>query len=228
MGATASLMCLAIARPVCADVSAPIDVRNLSPPVANYGLPLWGGLESERRSEFGITAEIANHYVLAGNRQEELLLDGETWRVGVNYRRRLSQAWSVSVHIPWYRHSGGVLDDIVDAWHGFFNLPDGNRNLRREDQLRYLYIDSGARRYTFEHDSQGLGDVQLGVSRKLRVKGGYTLNAALKVPTGERDALTGSGAADLSLSILKRGAWGIGGAPAGVYWGAGVLRPGAT
>ena len=50
----------------------------------------------------------------------------------------------------------------------------------------------------------------------------------MKVPTGERDALTGSGAADLSLSILKRGAWAIGGAPAGVYWGAGVLRPGAT
>ena len=57
MGATASLMCLVIARPVCADVSAPINIRNLSPPVANYGLPLWGGLESERRSEFGITAK---------------------------------------------------------------------------------------------------------------------------------------------------------------------------
>ena len=219
---------LAIVGPVYADVSSPLNIRNLSPPVASYGLPLWGVRATERRAEFSVTTEIANHFVLAGQRREELLLDGETWRVGVNYSRRLGKAWSVSVHVPWYRHSGGFLDDIVDGWHGLFDLPDGNRNLRGEDQLRYLYTDGGARRYVFEHGSSGLGDMQIGVSRNFGAERGFALNAALKVPSGKRDALTGTGAADLSLSVLKRGGWAIAGAPAGVYWGAGVLRPGAT
>ena len=211
-----------------AEATSPFDMPNLSPPVAVFGLPGWDGRSSGGRSEFGIATAVGNHYVLSGNGREELLMDGETWRLNLLYRHRFGGAWTVSVGVPWYRHSGGFLDDAVDAWHGFANLPDGNRNLRGEDELRYQYKAGGQRRYLFEHASYGLGDVRVGLSRTLGAEGAFTLKASLKVPTGDRGALTGSGATDVAVSLLRRHPRTIGGAPAGIYWGAGALRPGET
>ncbi len=208
--------------------TSPLDIPNLSPPVAVFGLPAWDGRIDGGRSEFGIATAVGNHYVLAGNGHEELLLDGESWRLNLFYRHRFREAWTVSVGVPWYRHSGGFLDDAADAWHGFANLPDGNRNLRGEDELKYLYRVGGQRRYLFEEASHGIGDARIGLSRTFGAEGGFTLKAALKVPTGDRSALTGSGAADLAFSLLRRHPRMIGGAPGGIYWGAGAVRVGES
>ncbi len=209
-----------------AEETTPFDIPNLSPPVAVFGLPAWDGRGSGARSEFGIATAVGNHYVLSGNGHEELLIDGETWRLNLLYRHRFGGGWTVSAGVPWYRHSGGFLDDAVDAWHGFVNLPDGNRNLRGEDELRYLYKAGGRRRYLFEHTGHGVGDVRVGLSRTFGEDGVFMLKAAIKFPTGDRGALTGSGATDVAVSLLRRHSRAIGGAPAGIYWGAGVLWPG--
>ena len=211
-----------------AEELSPFDMPNLSPPVAVFGLPAWDGRPGGGRSELGIVTGVANHYVLSGNGHEELLMDGETWRLNLFYRRRFGEAWTVSVDVPWYRHSGGFLDDAVDAWHGFANLPDGNRNLRGEDELQYLYKVGGQHRYLFEQARHGIGDTRIGLSRTLGVEGRLTLKAAVKLPTGDRGALTGSGATDLSFSLLRRHPRTVGGAPAGIFWGAGAVRAGAT
>ena len=223
-----SLGCSIHDEAAIAEETSPLAIPNLSPQVAVFGLPAWGGRESGGRSDIDITTAIGNHYVLAGNGHEELVIDGEIWRLNLHYRHRIGDDWTVSIDVPWYRHSGGFLDDAVDAWHGLTNLPDGNRNLRGEDELLYLYKVGNQRRYVFERVSQGIGDVQIGLSRTVGAEGGFTFKAALKVPTGDRDALTGSGAADLALSMLRRHPRSIAGSPAGIYWGAGVLRPGQT
>ena len=210
-----------------AEEVSPFDMPNLSPPVAVFGLPAWDGNISGRR-ELGIATAVANHYVLAGNGHEELFIDGETWRLNLHYRHRFGEAWAVSVDVPWYRHSGGFLDDAIDAWHGFANLPDGNRNLRGEDELQYLYKVGGQHRYLFEQARHGFGDVRIGLSRMLGAEGRFTLKAAAKLPTGNRGALTGSGATDLSLSLLRHHPRTFAGAPAGIFWGAGAVRVGAS
>lgn len=207
--------------------TSPFDIPNLTPQVAVFGLPAWEG-RSGAGSEFGITTAVANHYVFAANGHEELLIDGESWRLNLFYRHRFREAWTVSVGVPWYRHWGGFLDDPVDAWHGFTNLPDGNRNLRGEDELKYLYRVGGQRRYLFEEASHGIGDVQIGLARSFGAEGDFTVKVTLKVPTGDRSALTGSGATDLALSVLRRHPRTIGGNPAGIYWGAGAVRVGDT
>ena len=70
--------------------------------------------------------------------------------------------------------------------------------------------------------------MRVGLSRTLGVEGRFTLKAAAKLPTGDRGALTGSGATDLSLSLLRRHPRTVGGVPAGIYWGAGAVRIGAS
>ena len=210
------------------EVTAPFSIRNLSPPAAIFGLSTWEGRGSGQSNEFSTVAGIASHYVLDGNGAEELLLDGETWRFNVRYRRHLGDKWSASVAVPLYRHSGGFLDDAVDAWHGFFNLPDGKRNLRGEDELRYVYVAAKEQEYLLDATSSGYGDVQISVSRHFGTDRSFTLKTSLKLPTGDANILTGSGGTDLSVSLLKERRRELSGAPAGVYWGVGVLSLGES
>ena len=208
---------------VYAQETVPLRTRNLSPLVSIFGLPAWEAGLGDERSEFAVVGEIGNHYRIAARGEEQLVFDGETWRTSFFYRRRIHERWSVGVEIPLYRHSGGFVDDLVDSWHSLLNLPDGNRNLRPEDQLRYLYNDRGATAYFLEQPSSGVGDMQISVARELGSEGDLLLRAVLKLPTGDADILTGSGAADLSVSLLKQSARMFVGDPAGIYWGAGLL-----
>lgn len=206
--------------------TVPLRTRNLSPLVSIFGLPAWEIGLGDERSEFAVVGEIGNHYRLASKGEEELVFDGETWRTSFFYRHRVLERWSVGFEIPLYRHSGGFVDDLVDAWHSFFRLPDGNRNLRPEDQLRYLYNDRGETTYFLDQPSSGIGDVQISVARELDGADGLLLRAVLKLPTGDAADLTGSGGTDLSVSVLKRSPRTFVGDSAGIYWGAGLLMIG--
>jgi len=202
----------------------PFRTRNLSPLIAVFGLPAWESGLGERHREFSVVSEIGNHYLLGGQEKEELVLDGETWRTSLFYRSRLGDQWIVGVELPFYQHSGGFMDDVVDSWHSFFRLPDGNRNLRMEDQLRFLYRNNGVTGYFLDKKSSGIGDIQFSFSRQLRGENGLILKGTLKLPSGDADLLTGSGGTDFSLSVFQQNQDMFVGVPAGVYWGAGLLR----
>ena len=116
----------------------------------------------------------------------------------------------------------------MDAWHGFFNLPDGNCNLRGDDELRHMYVVGGERRYLLDITDSRFGDVQVGVARFFGAARDYTLKVGLKLPSGDSKVLTGSGASDLSVSLLKRSERVLAGAPGGVYRGTGALRLGES
>ena len=225
-GLRAILLGLAVACPVVAQETVPLRTRNLSPMVAVFGLPTWEtGLEAGS-SEFAIVAEMANHYRLSARGEEQLLLDGETWRAGLLYKRSFAERWTFGVEVSLLRQSGGVLDDVIDGWHSWFNLPDGNRNRLPEGQLNYLYSDRGQNAFTLNDSSSGLGDTQISFAKMVGGDSGVLLRAIVKLPTGDADTLAGSGATDLSLTMLRR-------SPAsgrydqfGYYWGLGVMKLG--
>ncbi|MCY3729789.1 MAG: DUF3187 family protein [Rhodospirillaceae bacterium] len=209
-----------------AQETVPLRTRNLSPPIAIFGLPAWEVGLGDRRGEFAVATEIANHNQLAHKGEEELVFDGETWRTTFSYRRRVGRRWSIGVELPLYRHSGGFIDDFIDAWHSFFGMPDGNRNLRAEDQLRYLYSDRGSTPFLLTEPRSGVGDMQISVGRALGGPGGWLVRAVVKRPTGDAGRLTGSGGADVSISAFKQHPGRFAGDPAGIYWGAGLLLMG--
>ena len=206
-----------------AQQTTPFRTRNLSPLVSVFGLPAWESGLVAGEKEFSIVSEVANHYRLGGKGTEELVLDGETWRTSLFYRSSLGDKWVVGLELPFYQNSGGFLDDVVDAWHSFFRLPDGNRNLRMEDQLRYLYKDNGVTRYFLDNRSRGIGDVQVSFSRHLFGEGGLVFKGTLKLPSGDPDILTGSGGTDLSFSVFQKNSAVLVGIPTGLYWGAGFM-----
>jgi len=210
---------------VWADEGQPFRTRNLSPLVSIFGIPAWSNAPSEG-TRVGFSTELANHYRFSQRGSETLILDGETWRGAIVIEHAFGERGFAAVELPYYRQSGGVLDDLIDSWHAAFNLPDGGRNRRPEDQITYVFAAGPAPFYGLGRRGGAIGDTILSAGRRFgsdeRGRSGQ-LRASLKVPTGDEFWLAGSGSADFALTWLatRRGeAWGR---PGAYYWGVGGL-----
>lgn len=218
----------AIAMPARADILIePMRARNLSPSIVIFGVPSWdGGLDAGTRSRFTITGDMASHFRFVEEGPERLILDGETWRANLVYERQATDRWTFAVELPLVRQSGGVLDNVIDAWHSAFHLPDGNRNSRPEDELQFYYDNGPGPGYFLSQAANGFGDMQLSVARALGSGGDWRLKFTLKLPTGDADILAGSGSTDFAVSLSHGGATTWRSRPAGWFWGVGLLAPG--
>jgi hypothetical protein len=206
---------------VQAQTSDPFRSRNLNPPVAIFGLPTWQRIPDARR--LAVTTELANHYRLSARSGDTLILDGETLKMTLAYEHPLGELWSAGIEIPWFRQSGGVLDDLIDGWHSAFGLPDGGRNNRPDDELQFQLARPGTATFNLNRSAEDIGDITLSMARSLGAEDRYVLRASIKLATGEESILAGSGARDWSLTLLKSRDGRLGRREAGYFWGAGVL-----
>ncbi len=203
--------------------AVPFRTRNLSPLVAIFGIPAWHVPKAPL--EMSVTTELANHYRLAGRGPDRLILDGETLRTSLFVSRRLNENFSVSVELPYYRLSGGVLDDVIDGWHSTFRLPDGGRNNRPEGLVEFEMARNGDVFYYLGERRAGFGDVQLGAAWSVGEFGVAALT--LKLPTGDESMFAGSGATDWAVSFLRPRQVRLRNRAAGYFWGFGVVKTGA-
>jgi hypothetical protein len=209
-------------EPAGGQEAEPFRVRNLSPLVAIFGLPSWLGGPGGTATELAVTTEIANHYRLSARGSETLILDGETWRMNLAMQRAVGEDWSLGLEVPYVRHSGGALDDLIDGWHSFTGLPDGGRNNRTEDALLYWLEDAGGLRLSVDQRSAGIGDLQLSAGRAFGDRPLH-FRATLKLPTGDERYLAGSGSTDLAVTVLSELPKTFRDRPAAFYWGVGLL-----
>ena len=219
-----TLVPIALTGAAHAQEAIPFHTRNLNPLVSIFGLPAWH--VPRERLDFSVTSDIANHYRLSQRRPDTLIADGETIRTGFFVARRLDEHWSVSVELPYYRIYGGVLDDVIDAWHSAFDLPDGGRNTRPEGLVQFQMAHDGDVFFNRDTRGSGLGDVQLGVAYSI---GDFAVASAwLKLPTGEEDLLAGSGSSDWAVSFLRPREVSFGNRSAGYFWGFGYIHVGES
>lgn len=207
-----------------AQETEPFRTRNLAPAISIFGLPSWQLATVRRR--FGLTTEVANDYRLSQAGADSLVLDGETWRTSLQFSTRIRGAWSLSLEVPYYKQSGGFLDNFINAWHRAFNLPNGGRNSRPDNVLQFQFADAQGVFYTLSQTRQGWGDAQLSAARRIGVDGRYVLRASLKLPTGAADMLAGSGSSDVALTLLRPQRALFRARPAGYFWGLGALAVG--
>jgi hypothetical protein len=170
--------------------------------------------------------EVANHYRLSLRGGELLILDGETVRTNLAYSRGFAGRWEMGAEVPYYWLGGGVLDDLIDAWHSAFGLPDGGRNNRPEGRLNFMMADNGPPFFNLSDPQSGWGDAQLKLARTIGAGERFVAQAAVKLPTGDEDMLAGSGSTDWSLTLLRTQPLPARSRPAGYYWGLGVLHAG--
>jgi Protein of unknown function (DUF3187) len=213
-----------LARPSAAQLAEPMQIRNLNPLVAIFGLPAWDTVAPGNR--FSASLEIANHFAFSAQGGEYLGLDGETARTTLSFSHGFAEGWQFGAELPLFHLGGGVLDNPIDAWHSAFNLPDGGRDLRPKNQLSFLLRHSGITFFRLDEPQSGLGDLQVKGARAFGPDRGFVVEAGVKVPTGDTEILASSGSTDEWLTLLRSRPLPDRRHPGGYYWGVGVVHAG--
>ncbi|MEJ2454539.1 MAG: DUF3187 family protein [Candidatus Thiodiazotropha sp.] len=185
-------------------LSEPFSVRNQNPFIIVYGLPsaVPSELLTEDESSLQLQFDVSNNSKGSETPEELIVLDGETYRLAMIYRRGLGHGWQASVELPVIAHGPGVMDNFIEDWHDIFGLSNSDRDPWPKNRLFFSYSRNGEIEAELTDGSTGLGDLQLQVSKQLAVSDTgrhLALHASLKLPTGDADRFQGSGGTDLAL-----------------------------
>jgi hypothetical protein len=134
---------------------------------------------------------------------EQLIVDAEIREMRVTIGRSWPSGFAAQLEIPYRYTGGGVLDSAIDSWHDAFGLPEGARASMPQDRLRIAYARNNRLLLDMQSSQDGLGDIALDVGRSLysQTAGAAAVWLSIKLPSGDADRLTGSGATDVSLAI---------------------------
>jgi hypothetical protein len=182
---------LAVAAPAWGGDFAPGN--NAGALARNFALPSLGVTEVLQRGsrETRLTLDVSNEYVAEGECAAEcILLDGETARLRLSHRRGLGAGWDAAVELPLLSSGGGMLDDWIQDWHGWFGLPNGGREYRAEGEYRYYYARGGEVLLDQSEPGTSVGDMTLTLGRRIGKSG--AARAMAKLPTGD-DSAPGGG-----------------------------------
>lgn len=182
----------------------PFPTRDLNPLLGGFGLP--SALPARIAGEsWSVATDLnwASTALVQRADAELLVVDAETREARVTIGRSWSNGFAAQLELPYRYTGGGVLDDAIDSWHDFFDLPAGARSSMPTDRMRIVYQRAGATLINMDSSVSGLADASLDLGYSLRSTSTTAVSAwlSVKVPTGDADRLTGSGATDVSLAI---------------------------
>lgn len=194
--------------------TTPFHTQNESPLLQIYGLPSIGdaALVPARKADVKVIVDLANNYVNDSNPRENILLDGESTRVAVDFRYGIARGFECGIEIPYIILGGGFLDSFIEGYHSAFGFPQGGRDQAPRNRLLYVYQRDGQQRLKIDSFSAGLGDIRLTggwqlVQGENKPQPAVALRASLKLPTGDSDQLHGSGSTDFSLWLTASDDW---------------------
>lgn len=182
----------------------PFPTRDLNPLLAGFGLP--SALPARIAGDsWSIATDLnwASTSLVQRADSEQLIVDAETREARVTIGRSWSSGFAAQLELPYRYTGGGVLDDAIDDWHDFFSLPEGARSTMPTDRIRIVYQRAGATLLDIDSSASGPGDASLDFGYSLHSTSTTAAAAwlSIKVPTGDADRLTGTGATDVSFSI---------------------------
>ncbi len=193
-------------------MATPLRMVNLNPFHLAYGVPgsLGARVMPAGSSELIASLDMASHLRAASSGAERVLMDGETYRRALTLRHGLGDGWEYLLDVPVVAHSGGVFDGFIESWHDAFGLPQGARDRAPRDRLALFYADDEGPRVDIDRSVFSLGDVSLGVGYALSPaplsNDGMAVRAVVKLPSGDEDALAGSGGFSASVWAETSGA----------------------
>ncbi len=208
---------LLLATPIVAraDTGAmlePFASANRNPFVQVYGLPTARSarLAAPGQSQFALQLEAANSFTVNSGGNESILIDGESYRANLQWRRGVGEHLEVGLDLPYLSHDPGSMDSFIEDWHNLFGFPDGDRPDFPRDQLRYAYGRGEAVPVNLTSASSGVGDASLNAAYGWSTAANrrWALRGQVKLPTGDAEKLLGSESTDLALGLhFSDSAW---------------------
>jgi len=167
-------------------------------------------LTNSQQGQFIVSGSHANQFAGGENESELLVLDSERSDLRLTWQRRLGRCFSVAVELPYIYHSGGYFDNAIQRWHGYFGLPNANRDDVADDQIIIAYTDTSGSDISIDRRTDAVGDIHLQFSRQASCAGWGSFRGAvdqrwgIKLPTGDKRQLSGNGAFDVYYDITTQ------------------------
>jgi uncharacterized protein DUF3187 len=114
-------------------------------------------LDGDWGSDFGLEGNV-------GGRSADLrfLIDGEHRSGALTVRRGFGHGLTLGVRASVLWRGAGIMDGVIDAWHGALGLPDGGRSLFPNDRLRVEARDQSRQSVRWGgRQGTGLGNLEL-------------------------------------------------------------------
>ncbi|WP_455204720.1 DUF3187 family protein [Kaarinaea lacus] len=225
------LLCSAISH---AQQLLPVKTKNMNPFMIGYGAVMPDSPFLVRHDEWitSIKLELANNSITANTTTEEVTIDGESYIADINLRYGYRNNLELLIGVPLVYHSGGFLDQTIKNWHNLWGMSNARRDVFPNSQLRYQYKKDGATLIDINTGTGGLGDVTIGIKfNNEKLRSGATAIAYrldLKLPTGDADKLTGSGATDAAFSLHAANSTVLSHLNSILYGGAGLVALGKS
>lgn len=174
--------------------------QNLLNLIHGQALPSNAWLNGKSQGTWSSSLIVTNTLNTGSNSNEDIYLDYESWRFNLSYQYGAGKYWNVRFDVPLVHQSGGVFDSTIDNWHELFGLHQGNRPFVESNQYDIRYTGDSQTFLNLNETSTTLGDIQIAVARSIVESSSTTMSlwAGLKLPTGDDDKLSGSGATDVS------------------------------
>ena len=154
----------------------------------------------------GDTLIAGDYYQAAPPNEYRLFVDTETLRVSVDLDWRLASRLQIGMTLPFMKYSGGFLDGMVEGFHRLFNLSNGGREWTARNDHGVFVVRN--RRFWIKSAAAApfqSGDLVLRMKTPLYHSAGVldlALAGAVKLPTGNLEALTGSGGTDIQVALF--------------------------
>jgi hypothetical protein len=229
---TPAILCAGLLLPPTAS-AGPFLTRNQNPLLALYGLPspLPARLPDAGSGRMAALVNWSNSAKLENAGDPTFTLDAEVVELRLDVEYALSPTIALRAELPWRQVSGGTLDGFIDDWHHIFGLPTGSRKRLPQDQFLIDFSVGGEPLLHLDQDTSGFGDIPVSLGYQLSASDERSMAAWLtvKAPVGDADSLTGSGAADVALSLAAQtmlsDRWELFGQVNGTLLGKGDLLP---
>nr|WP_320117762.1 DUF3187 family protein [uncultured Marinifilum sp.] len=183
----------------------PFPTHNQSPLIHFFGLQVNSGGVLLHKNEFIFSnyLNIANNATISQFTDELVYFDGEMYRNDIRLRYGLSDRFELSICLPLVRHSGGVMDSFISGWHEAFGLPGKARETMQNYNLTYLYQENDQTIVSMKDGKLKIGDISLLMGTSLlKTKNHFmALRGFVKLPTGAKQDLVGSGTCDFGAQI---------------------------
>ncbi len=182
-------------EPAPSGLEAPLAVRDQNPLLRPFYLPT-----ARLAPQEGLVAALAldwhNTVNLPHTPTEQLYVDEETAELDLRASWRKGP-WLAAIEVPFLWRGGGILDGVIDDWHGLLGVNRGYRPYVQSNAYRISYHANGQAPVTVAR-GPALGDLPLEAGRVLYSATGTELSlwTGATLPTGSREHATGSGAVD--------------------------------
>ncbi len=138
-------------------------------------------------------------------RARRFLVDGEHLTLDLEWRRGMGRRWDAGLRLPLQWRGGGVLDAVIDGFHGFtttLGLPDNDRSQFRRDLFRVQAIDPRMRGLSLDARGAGMGNLELDSRMQLAPRVAFV--ARVMLPTGSGPFDSDGLGLGLQLALARR------------------------